>query len=319
MHLFNKELISTIEHRIPKKNDQLHFLMDVLEMGKETAYRRLRGDVPFTFGEACLIVQKMGISLDKLIKIDSSSKPVFEVEISPDSLNEYAAFRLLQHDKSYENFKSIPNLTTNSACNMIPYTFLLSHENLYKMFIFRLSYLIEYHITPIKFANYIIAEDLNKKRKELARKYADYPEFTFIFDRNIFSSYINEIKHFWGLGLISNEEKQKMKEEFYGMLSDIELLAAHGRNKCGSKTWFYLSNIDFNSNYSYVKGDNFERAYMDGIYLMDTISSSDPRICKMHRDWIESLKKYSTLISVSGEMERRIFFDSQREILSTTL
>ena len=35
------------------------------------------------------------------------------------------------------------------------------------------------------------------------------------------------------------------------------------------------------------------------------------------KEWIQSLKKFSTMISESGEMQRIQFFQQQREIIST--
>lgn len=319
MQAFNDNLIEAIRERIPKKGDQLLFLMSTSSMGKETAYRRLRGDIPFTFAEACSIAQQLRISLDNIAKVNKLDKPTFELEISPSDVNDYVRYKLNQYEESYNFFTSTPNLLIESVCNIIPYSFLFEYENLFHLYSFRLLYQTGSKGNAIKFSDKRLTDELHEKRKRLNALSYHMPENTVIFDRHIFTSFIKHIQYFYSIGLISDEDKEVLKEEFFQLIDDFENMAIIGRTRTGyedaTKSWFYLSNIDFDCNYSYVKGDNFERAYMDGIYLMDTISSSDPHICKLHKGWIESLKKYSTLISVCGEIERRAFFEKQRQLV----
>jgi len=316
MQTFNDELIEAIRSRIPKKGEQLSFLMDTSSMGKETAYRRLRGDIPFTFSEACVIAQKLKISLDELAKIGRTDKPVFELELSPDSPIDYVLYKMDQYEQSYDFFLNTSNIIMESICNTIPYPLFFPFENLFRIYLFRIIYQTEHKKDFQSFSDFILPDDLNKRRIEMADKNQLMPEDSLIFDRNIFSAFMSQIKYFYNIGLITGEEKEIIKEELAQLLSDFEEMAIAGKKKSGTKSWIYLSNIDFDCNYCYVKGDGFERAYMDGIYLMDTISSSDPYICKFHQLWIDSLKKYSTLISISGEIERKTFFNEQKRVLN---
>lgn len=44
-----KELINEMKERIPPGHNLANYLTDTLYMGKEAVYRRLRGEVAFTF------------------------------------------------------------------------------------------------------------------------------------------------------------------------------------------------------------------------------------------------------------------------------
>ena len=46
-----KELINEMKDRIPQGQNLANYLTDTLYMGKEAVYRRLRGEVAFTFDE----------------------------------------------------------------------------------------------------------------------------------------------------------------------------------------------------------------------------------------------------------------------------
>lgn len=313
---FNQQLIDAVEKAYPKKNDQIRLLTDVIHLGKEAAYRRLRGEVPFSFAEACILSKSLNISLNKIAQLDKLGTPVFELRIHPNDLMNYEYHKLFEHEDSFNMLQGGSVLFTLSACSTIPYSFFLPYENLSKYRLFKWIYQTENKLVPSKFSDIVLPKNIQEKQEELGEKLLKMPENSFIFDRGMFVSCLNEFKYFHKLGLLSSKEFELLKGEFLQSVGDLESLAVHGKNKVGERVWVYLSNIDFDSNYTYVQGVDFEAAYMDGVYLMDTIVSNDPHICRMHREWIESLRKYSTLISVSGEMERRVFFDEQRRLVN---
>lgn len=315
MQTFNNRLIAEIEEHIPKKKDRAAFLADVIAMGKETIYRRLRGDTHFTFSEACIIANKLGISLDKLAEIDKNEKPVFELELSPNNPIDYIYYKLAQHEESYDYFIDTPNLVEASVFNTLPYSMLFPYEELFKFHMFKLIYQLYNKKMPQDFSSLILPKDINERRKNLAKKNFYTPQHTLILNRNLFQSFLDEIKYFYTLELISDDKKEILKDELLEMVLNFRSMSERGLKGDDVETWIYLSNVDLNSNYTYVKGEGFERAYMDGIYLMDTISSSDPLICRFHREWIESLKRFSTLISISGEIERKNFFEKQIKLI----
>lgn len=63
----NELLIQAMESKIPDGTRLANVLIDILFIGKEAVYRRLRGEVPFTLNEAAIIAQELGISLDNTI------------------------------------------------------------------------------------------------------------------------------------------------------------------------------------------------------------------------------------------------------------
>jgi hypothetical protein len=78
--------------------------------------------------------------------------------------------------------------------------------------------------------------------------------------------------------------------------------------------WLYLSHLTFNVNYTYVQGTTFKHSYIE-IYHLNSLVSSDPLVCREHKKWIESYRKYSMLISADGEKERTDFFRLQERFV----
>ena len=75
------ELISTMREVTPKEGNLANVLMDLLCMSKEAIYRRLRGEVAFTFSEVAIIASQLGISLDKIIGNSMSGGAMFDLNV----------------------------------------------------------------------------------------------------------------------------------------------------------------------------------------------------------------------------------------------
>ena len=78
---YNSELIKAMNEKLPNGTNLANTLIDMLYLGKEAVYRRLRGEVPFTLAEAATISQKMGVSLDKLAGTNADSNAIFDLNI----------------------------------------------------------------------------------------------------------------------------------------------------------------------------------------------------------------------------------------------
>lgn len=311
---FNGKLLSAISSALKSKSDQIDCIMDITSLSREAAYRRLRGDVPFTFSEVCLICQKLNISLDE-IAATGNRKLTFELRMDPDELINYNYQKLYEHEDSFNYFLDTAT-EVMTTWNVVPYSLLLPYENLSKFYMFKWMYQIQKSNKNIKFCELVVPDDVKCLMRKLGNQTFRSAELTYVYDRNIFNSFIGELRHYHLLGLISNDDLYLIKQDFVQMLNRHEDLAMRGMDYGNNPVWVYLSDIEFEHNYTYVKGTNFELSYIDNIYLMNTLISSNPQINKMHRYFIESLRKYSTLISISGEKERREFFDKQKELVN---
>jgi DNA-binding phage protein len=81
MNELNTNLIEAAKEKFPAKGQLANILMDTLYMGKEAIYRRLRGEVPFTFQEAAIISKELGISLDRIAGVSFSNNAMFDINV----------------------------------------------------------------------------------------------------------------------------------------------------------------------------------------------------------------------------------------------
>ena len=137
----------------------------------------------------------------------------------------------------------------------------------------------------------------------------------FIWDNSIFHSFVKEIQYFAGLKLISVKDVIQLKKELQQLLTDLEYLSVKGEFNNGNKLPIYLSNINFETTYSYISKKNFEVSLFS-IYSLNSMDSQNPHICRMQKKWIQSLKRHSTQISESGETQRIAFLEKQKNIIA---
>lgn len=105
------------------------------------------------------------------------------------------------------------------------------------------------------------------------------------------------------------------KKELQQLLTDLEYLSVKGEFNNGNKLSIYLSNINFETTYSYISKKNFEVSLFS-IYSLNSMDSQNPHICRMQKKWIQSLKRHSTQISESGETQRIAFLEKQKNIIA---
>ena len=61
-----ESFLAELRKKIPQGAKLTNTLVDMLYIEREAVYRRLRGEVPFTFMEVMTIAKELGISLDNL-------------------------------------------------------------------------------------------------------------------------------------------------------------------------------------------------------------------------------------------------------------
>lgn len=312
----NANLIEAMKDKLPVKGKLADMLMDTLYIGKEAVYRRLRGEVPFTFQEAALVSRKLGISLDTIIGSSFKTNAMFDMNIVDydhpfesyyDILHKYVALiNTLEDD---------PDSSLGTSSNIIPQTLYLKHDILAKFRLFKWMYQNKY-IQCKSFEELEIPPALINIQKDYVGMTQHFHSIDYIWDNMIFQHLINDIQYFSDIHLISDETKEEIKKELFLLADELEELATKGKTDDGNKVRIYVSHINFEATYSYVETNNIHLSLIR-VYSINSLTTMDTGIFRSLKEWIQSLKKFSTLISESGEMQRIQFFKQQREIIDT--
>lgn len=311
------ELIIAMKERIPKGQNLANSLADILYMGKEAVYRRLRGEVAFTIDEVALLSKKLGNSIDQIIGNHLSNRVTFDMNLlnSPNTLDSYYEI-INRYQQIFDYVKGDNTTEVYTASNLLPFTLYSSFEHMSKFRLCRWIYQNGQMKTPNSLAEMQVDPKIVKAHKKLSESVKQCPKTYFIWDSNIFLSFIKEIKYFASLNLITEDDVAHLKEELYQLLAIMETLSIKGEFSEGHKVYFYLSNIDFEATYTYIEKKDYQVSLLR-VYSINSMDSQSPQICQIQRNWIQSLKRHSTLISESGEAQRIEFLQKQLAIIDT--
>ena len=320
MSRINDELIRALKDKTPGKGNTVNLLMDILSMGKEAAYRRLRGEIPFTLEEAAIISEKLNISLDSLFEKTDNESFDFKLEalFSKDPLREY--YKMINDivSRIEQIADKDTDMVLHRAYRCMPTEFMFRYDSLTKIYIYILFYQLYYADMS---NDYLREMRIPQKLFDVQRRAADVLQSvntTLILDKHIFDDYIGIVKYFLNMGLIDERDVAKIKSDLLLMLDDMEKSASTGYSKQGKAIDMYISQISFDATYSYMEGAGI-RSCSVTLFCIDHLSCLNKEVTENHRLWIKSLVRFSTQISVSGELQRNMYFSKQRHLVETML
>lgn len=310
-------LMHAIRSKVPHEENLANVLGNILHIGKEAIYRRLRGDVPFTMLETALVSKEMGISVDEILECTTPKSRPFQLKMTEfvDPLE--IDFRMMEN--YVDVFRTI-NEKTYSECasstNILPQALYMNYKYLPRFYLFKWKAQRD-GLDAVKPLHEIALEErLVKIQHSLVVEARKVKDTSYIWDNMIFLYLINDIKYFASVNLISPGDVAELKDELLHFLDYVERLAARGKSENGNKIHFYISNINFDTTYSYILTSKYHLSLIQA-FTLNSIASVDRKTFDSVKNWILSLKRFSTLISESGDLQRIHFFKKQRELVAT--
>ena len=308
----NRALIEAMRGKIPAGTTLARVLMDMLYIGKEAAYRRLRGEVPFTLAEAAAISRKLGISLDKTAGAAQDGNDLFRPGTAhrTDSVGIYGSIL----DSCTELFREIAATAGSElgvSSNRLSQTWCLPYGTLARFRLFQWMYQRGDIGSARNFETFSLPEELAGRQKDFVAAAQQIGTVCYVWDQAIFRNLADDIRYFADIRLLGPQSVDMLKEDLFRLLEEAETVAAAGHSAAGNQVRIFISGIQPEATYGYAE-THAAQAALIRLYGIVPVISRDPEIFDGIKTWIHSLRKSSTLISESGERQRIRFFDRQR-------
>jgi len=318
-HLTRDILIKTIRENIPAGVNLTTYLSDILNIGRESAYRRIRGEINFTFEEVVILSQDLGFSIDNTIGMRRDENALFNIHILQDmDYFDIYVSKMLQYGKMFRKMGEQLNAKARMSVNTLPYLFHIKYESLSRFRIYKWLYQNQKLGIYDKFADFTLPEKVLNAHNVLYRDIQNIKNFTIIIDHNVFWSAVKDVEYFYKRGLLSYDDLIILKKELHDIVNTVEQMATNGASKWGAKMVIYVSSVDIEASYIHFEYGDSQFSQVR-IFSISAIDSYDKGLCRIQKDWIESLKIYSVLISKSGEIQRFQYTNKQREHIDTFL
>lgn len=316
--LIHEKFVGAIREKIPHKATLTNTLVDILSLEREAVYRRMRGDVAFSFAEIAAIAHKLGISLDNLVGAHSTRSRPYQlslVEYVDPIEDDYRMWGL--YNERLREAREDPGSCNVECMNVLPAIFLLDYEYITRFYLFKWYNQYGHSDKTVHFRDIETAEKLLDVQRVTAFESKHIRNTVYVWDPLIFQYIVNDVLYCGSIRLIDAKDVRVLKQELLHFLNKMEILASRGEySETGNPIQFYISNINFDASYSYLETKNL-RISMIRAFILNSVVSLDEKAYEIFHNWLQSLLKSSTMISVSGEKQRILFFEKQRSLIGS--
>lgn len=314
----NDIVVATIQNYIPANENPVNTLIDVLNLSKESAYRRLRGQIPFTFKEVIDISKYLGFSLEEITeRYNIKYKYTNDIQSDTQELDIINDCLFNKNISIYKNLHEAKKSNTFIVSTRIPIFFSMAFDQISTFNLYKMAHQLTDVPLNFYFSNFKLTQDTVNLQQQFTYYYNRIKSVTFLLDAGCFLNIINEIEYFCKRNLVSKEEKAQLKEELLLLLDSVENIAQKGRNEFGTKVDIYISSLNIEANYAYFQFDNNIISHF-WTYGFNSLSINDNiNAAKTYLKWFDSLKKYSTYITRCNENQCSEFVNNQRAIIES--
>ena len=310
--------IDALCEKYPKKSQLAEALMDLLLIERESAYRRLRKQIMFTVHELVKISSAWNISLDgtvgtMLSKVSFQMHPVNFLMPSEEDMK-----YLRKRSREFEQLKEDSYSEYILVCNYVTRSLSTGFANLFKFDLFKWTY--EYCNTSneksnMMFSDIVILESITQGAANYSKCMKYITNTTYILDSTVFENYIDDIRFFHSIFLITDEDKKLLKKELHALLDYLLDVANNGCfPETKKKVHLYISKLHINTNYSYFHSARREVCRIHSFNMYDNITY-DVEMLGNFKQWLQKKKRTCILVSEADERSRIEFIMKQRELI----
>jgi len=313
--IWYEHFLEILYKKYPNKAQLTQALMDLLSIEREAVYRRLRQDVMFPFNEIIKIASAWNVSIDEIIGVKSGYVSFHMRSINYLDPSEEEVSFLQYVIQTINNLKDFPEADFMEVCNRLPRPLFAGFKYLNQFYIFKWMYQYgnEKNIAP--FSQTIISEKKLQITDDYYRAVKNIPNTSFMWDHMLFDYLARDIRYFHSVMLITDEEKELIKQDLYALLDYMSEVARKGcYPETQNKVNLYISQLNIDTYYSYTYTQEVKVCF---IHVFDKyeIYTFDSEMATNFKAWMQLKKRTSVQISEVDERSRIEYFVKQRQII----
>ncbi|MDL2312922.1 hypothetical protein LJC68_08615, partial [Bacteroidales bacterium OttesenSCG-928-B11] len=305
--------VKALQEKIPQRAELVNKLSEILCIEKEPVSRRLSGRVQFSANEIGVLSRELGISLDSLVYKDLHCHwfpLLLKSPLGADSME-------VLYDIMYESLDAMNDIAGEEmeygvVFNSLPMEYYVYYPHLMKFMFFKWGHYFVGTDEFNDFASWELPDRLSDLGEKIENILAKSEHTLYIWDEALVWTLVNEIEYFYKMDILKAEDLENIKNDLKQSLENLEryLSGIYKPEKASKNISFYVSNMNFGVSSHYLSS---EKGRQYGFKTNFTFSSSVTNSADFDeiRDWINSFKNISVLISGSGPLDRKLFFIKQ--------
>ncbi|MDL2241359.1 hypothetical protein LJB91_00430 [Bacteroidales bacterium OttesenSCG-928-L03] len=302
-----------------RRSELVNIVSDTLRIERESASRRLSGKVQFSAREVGILARRLDISLDSLMQTDDDYL-WFPLRLQPPLSIPSLDVLCDKIDSNIEQMEEIVKepAESGSVFNSLPIEFYMHHPTLMRFMIFKWGYYFVGTEEYDHFSTFQLPKRLVNIKDRIDNVFAHVENSFYIWDDSLIVILVKEIENFHRMHIINDEEKEVIRLELKALMNNLEQYIKHNFHPrvSSSEVSFYASTMNIGLTCTYFLSKTMGRSSIQTAFISSGYEY-DYNHCIRIKEWMHSLRNISILLSESGHIERRIFFDKQQNIVDS--
>ena len=315
------QLLEVILSKYGKRSEAVDALSELLTIGKDAVYRRLRGDTLLSPDELKLLALKYNISLDAFL-FDQKDTVFFTYLPFSQKLNDFSDY-LNQILSNLEYISTIPDAKVYYASAEIPIFYYLLFPDLFafKLYVWGSTIWDFDYLRDKQFSLDLIPPEAFELAKKISGLYRDVPS-TELWSLNIVDFTLSQIEyHVISGGFKEETHALKLCDQLLELCNHLQKMATEG------------AKFNLQSNAEDVKPGTFELYHNEMVYTNNTVMviservkqlftafinpnfliSTDTKVCNYSEDWFKRMINKSERLSQQSAKTRAWFFNGLKK------
>ncbi|NDV78220.1 hypothetical protein [Dysgonomonas sp. 511] len=306
-------LVKKILDFIPANVNPVDFLMDELDLSRDSVYRRINCKKSFTIQEIVKLSIKLDFSLDDIAFIMGKEFGAEYARYSATTVED-AVYYLFNHfinlNRKYMNAQDVEMAFTANRMHLI---FTYEFADLFRFLYYRWMHIMREIPNDYALYNLVIPQRITSLYRDQLPFMAG-KNSSFIFDSNLILNVVKDIQYYYQRKLITPDELERLKSDLISAITKGKEIMLEKNSEWSFPCNFYLSTLVLSSSSAYRRYDGIEKSDVWS-FSPDPIHITNSALCQNHRRWIDSLKRYSTMLSGTNEDIMYAFVNKQYEYI----
>lgn len=304
--------LNQVKRNLPPNMSFVDELAETLNISRDSAYRRIRGETILSLDEAKALYSRFGVSIDVLFS-NSSEMVTFHRRVV--SCEDYTIEKWLH--SILKNLDYLRGFVKNEmifSAKDIPvfHYFRLPELSAFKLFFWMKTLLGYPAYEHTKFSTGIVPKELITLAARLWNKYSAISS-TEIWNEEVLYDTLRQIEFYHDCGIFTNpQEAFLLCDQLSKLLEEIEAEAAIGKKSEGGVFNLYNNEILIADNTVFARMGDKRCVYVNQNALNLLLTFQEP-FCEKTELYLQNLIKKSTCISITGQRERSRFFKNMKD------
>ncbi|MFI5159543.1 MAG: hypothetical protein ACHQF4_11800 [Sphingobacteriales bacterium] len=309
-----------IRSKMPPHLSFVDEMAGLLNISNDSAYRRIRGEKPMGLDEMQVLCNKYHVSLDQLLQIQTNAV-IFsgnKVDTTNFRFNDY----LNDVANNLMLFKALPGAKMYFFTKDLPIFHFMQFPELsaFKFFFWKRTIISEPELARMQFTGKETDDETVETAKKIIELYTELPSIELWSEESVHIT-IRQIEYYRQSNIFADKDILiKVYAQLEELLDHIERQAETGKKFLysrpnvpdGARYDLYINECLIGDNTIFVESNDRQITVLNHNGL-NFISTQDKSFCDYTLKNLQNIMRRSTPISLTGEKDRSIFFNSLRE------